>query len=146
MTLVLTPTLETEIAAKRAEIDAQEVHTTRASYIAVVQPLQDELQTLIEQNEAIIAANAAIPPTFEEVKATKLESINNQCQTYILSKYPLTIQSSAWGGVYGAEFANTLRIFLSSCVELENASANAVAAMTDVETVNAFEVDFTLVV
>ena len=87
-----------------------------------------------------------ITPTLEEAKTTKIKSINTQCQTYILSKYPLTIQSSAWGGVYGTEFANTLRIFLSSCVELENASANAVAAMTDMETVNAFEVDFTLVV
>ena len=54
MALVLTPTLETEIAAKRSEIAAQEVHTTRAAYITIVQPLQEQLQTLIEQNEVTL--------------------------------------------------------------------------------------------
>ena len=85
MALVLTPTLEAEIVAKRAEITtkeaeiaAQEVHTTRVTYIAAVQPLQNQrqtlhgqLQALIEQNKIIKAENVALiaaePPTTEEI-------------------------------------------------------------------------------
>ena len=57
---ILTPTLEIEIISKRAEIAAEEVHTSRTAYIAAVAPLKSQLHDLVEQNEIIIAANEVL--------------------------------------------------------------------------------------
>lgn len=76
----LQPTLNTEIETLKEAITAEREHTSRQEYIATVQPMKDELVSLIEQNEAIKAANKIIEdtPTAEElVQQTKDERRQN---------------------------------------------------------------------
>lgn len=65
------PTRYTEIETLTQAIALKREHITRAHYIAEVQPMKDELVSLIAENESIKASNAAfiaaIPLTPEEV-------------------------------------------------------------------------------
>ena len=155
MTLVLTPTLETdisakraEIAAKEAEIAAQEVHTTRVAYIAAVQPLKaqrqtllDQLQTLIEQNEAIIAANVILTaeyvPPLAEYKVIAQDAIKAACTVHIENKYSSKIQTSAALHVYPFEFEMTVSQFLVNNIKEENRCKDAIDAATSIAEVDA---------
>lgn len=73
------PTLDTEIKTLRTQINEETHHTSRREYVNTVKPMKDQLNTLIVDNEAIIAANkleiANRPPTAEEVEAKRKESI-----------------------------------------------------------------------
>ena len=155
MTLVLTPTLEADIADKRAEISskeaeiaAQEVHTTRVAYIAAVQPLQaqrqalqGQLQTLIEQNEAIIAANvirtAEYVPTLAEYKVIAEAAIKAACTAHIKEKYSPEIQTSAALHVYKFEFEMAVSQFLVNNIKEENRCKDAIVAATTIAEVDA---------
>ena len=75
----LTPTLDNEIATLMQTITDEANHTSRADYIAKVQPMKEQLQVLMADNKAIKAANelaiANQPPTAEEVEAKRKEAI-----------------------------------------------------------------------
>ena len=78
---VLLPTKDVEIATKRAEIEQAQIDhaagesyiLTRAQYIAIVQPLKNELYTLIAENETIATENRsrteAAQTTYQEARA-----------------------------------------------------------------------------
>ena len=88
------PTLDTEIETLRQAIDAESEHITREQYIYDVQPMKVALAQLIEDNEIIKAANAALiaaePPTAEEVEKTRKRDIANG----IAEKYTLADENS----------------------------------------------------
>ena len=125
MALVLTLTLETEIADKRAEIAEQEVQTSRTQRVLIVQPLKDELHSLIKQNESIISANAIL--TAEYVPILTLEELNKELSykraSDIAIDYPLSEQMELnWKIQKG---------------ELTMESAEMVAFMVKVDEINA---------
>ncbi|MCK5397800.1 MAG: hypothetical protein KAJ33_06095 [Thermoplasmata archaeon] len=87
---ILTPTLDTEIAAKLTEIAAEEVHTTRTAYVAAVAPLKAQLKNLVEQNKAIITANAVRKE--EYVPIPTQEEIDKEINADVAIDYPLPDQ------------------------------------------------------
>jgi len=104
MTLILQPTLDTEIATLKQAIKAEEVHTTRAEYIATVQPMKDELINLKAQNEIIKAENKAaqdayIPiPTAEELESKRNADIATEIAlTYSLADEIAILRQLAQG-------------------------------------------------
>ena len=141
MALVLTPTKEADIAAKKAEIAAEEVHTDRAAYIAVVAPLQAELQILVAENKAIIAANAVLTaeyvPPLAEYKVIAQDAIKAACTVHIENKYTPKIQTSAALHVYPFEFEMSVSQFLVNNIKEENRCKDAIDAATTVEEVDA---------
>ena len=90
----LQPTLDTEIETLKQAITAEREHTSRSEYIATVQPMKDELKSLIEQNEIIKAENKAftesMPPTPEELDKRRKADIANE----IALKYTLADEIS----------------------------------------------------
>ena len=84
------PTLDAEIEAKKLGIESNINHTSREEYIATVQPLKDELASLIEQNDIIKAENQAeldaMPPTTEEIEEKRELDIKIEIEkTYSLT-------------------------------------------------------------
>ena len=150
MPLILTPTLEVEIAAKRAEISAEEFHTSRTEYIAIVAPLQAQLQDLIEQNEAIIAANVVLTaeyvPPLAEYKIIAQDAFKAEAKEHINSAYSPEIQRSAALHVYPFDTEMTISEFVSQCVAEENRCYDAVEAATSIEEVDAVTATWTEVV
>ena len=160
MALELTPTLETDIADKRAEISskeaeivAQEVHTTRVAYIAAVQPLQaqrqalqGQLQTLIEQNEAIIAANVILTaeyvPPLAEYKVIAQDAIKAECKAHILDNYDVETQRNVGMDIYPFETSMSISQFIADCIGEENRCHAAIDAATTIAEVYAVTATF----
>lgn len=71
--LELQSTFDNEIETLTQAIASKRNHTNRVNYVAEVQPMKDELSSLIDQNEIIKSNNAAAiaaePPTPEQVAA-----------------------------------------------------------------------------
>ena len=144
MSLVLTPTLEADIAAKEAEIAAEEVHLTREAYIAAVAPLQAERNSLIAQNEAIIAANAVLTaeyvPPLAEYKVIAQDAVKTACNMYILSVYSVEDQRNAGMDIYPFETCMTMSQFIADCIAEEDRCHDVIesaADITDVDSVTA---------
>ena len=155
MAVVLTPTLETDIAAKRveiiskeAEISAQEVHTTRVAYIAAVQPLQDQrqalqaqLQTLIEQNVAIVADNVILTaeyvPPLAEYKVIAQDAVKAACKEHILDNYSVEDQRNAGMDIYPFETCMTMSQFIADCIAEEDRCNDAIENAADIAAVDA---------
>ena len=84
------PTLDTEIEILKEAIAAEREHTSRQEYITKVQPMKNELASLIEQNEAIKAANKIIEdtPTAEELAQQTANERRQNIKTDIKIEYP----------------------------------------------------------
>ena len=91
---ILTPTLEAEIAAKRAEIAANQHHSSRTSYVASVSPLKQQLQSLVEQNKTIIAANAILTTEYIPILTPEEldKDLNAKIAADVAIDYPLPDQ------------------------------------------------------
>lgn len=138
---ILTPTLETEIAAKRAEIVAEEFQTSRTQRVLIVQPLKDELQSLIAQNESIIAANKILvseyTPPLAEYNVIAQDAFKAEAKEHINSAYSPEIQRSAALHVYPFDTEMTISEFVSQCVSEENRCHDAVESATSIAEVDA---------
>lgn len=106
----LQPTLDTEIETLEQAIDAEIKHTLRSEYIAIVQPLKDELEDKIEQNKIIKSENAAfiaaLPPTTEELEKERKAKIASE----IALQYPeLSDEVQEIRMVLAEEFPDNIR-------------------------------------
>ena len=70
-------------------------------------------------------------------KARLKQDNRAKCQTHILATYPLPVQSSAWGGVYPSEVADSIRKFIAGCIGEENRVADLIDLVTDMKELEA---------
>ena len=138
---ILTPTLEAEISAKRSEIEAEKVQTSRTQRVLIVQPLKDELQSLIEQNNEIVSANATLVaeyvPPLAEYKIIAQDAFKAEAKEHINSAYSPEIQRSAALHVYPFDTEMTISEFVSQCVSEENRCHDSVESATSIAEVDA---------
>ena len=147
---ILTQTLEAEIASKRAEIEAQEVQTSRTQRVLIVQPLKDELQSLIEQNNEIVSANATLVaeyvPPLAEYKVIAQNEVKAACKTHILNNYSVEKQRNAGMDIYTFETCMAMSQFIADCIEEENRCNDAIDIAADIVAVDAVTATWPVVV
>lgn len=87
---VLTPTKESEIVSLITQIKANEIHIDRGSYVAIVQPLKDQLRVLVQQNKQTIADNNLLTQQSRNgynssvaVVQDKINSLNDTMKSYL---------------------------------------------------------------
>lgn len=71
----LTPTKDVDISTLKQQIEAEEVHTTRAEYVKKVQPMKDNYRALIVQNQQIEIDNKAAIDTAQSTDESARQGI-----------------------------------------------------------------------
>jgi hypothetical protein len=125
------------------EFNVIQVRTDRNRKVSKDKP--DYLDFLVEGNTPeVIPYVAPVPPSLEELKASKIATLKMQGRMTIEAKYPIIKQIDALGGVKGEDVRIEVLTYLQTKISEIDAIEAAIVATTSKEEVELIDINIEL--